>query len=147
MKKSVIVTSAICLALASSMFLSSCNKNQTVSNEDTAFVVSSEALDGVFNPFFYTTGPDGTIVGQTQIGMLSTDKEGKIVYGQDEQQGSKRRRLRQLLHRVLVCHQKRHQILGRERSDHRGRHFQPVCPARSHLYRVVHAVFHQYQGA
>ena len=52
MKKSVIVTSAICLALASSMFLSSCNKNQTVSNEDTAFVVSSEALDGVFNPFF-----------------------------------------------------------------------------------------------
>ena len=84
MKKSVIVTSAICLALASSMFLSSCNKNQTVSNEDTAFVVSSEALDGVFNPFFYTTGPDGTIVGQTQIGMLSTDKEGNIVYGQDE---------------------------------------------------------------
>lgn len=47
-------------------------------------VIMSEAMDGLFNPFFSTTGPDMDIVGMTQIGMLSTNSEGKLAYGEDE---------------------------------------------------------------
>ena len=52
-----------------------------------AFVIMTEQLDGLFNPFFYTSAPDGTIVAMTQIGMLgSTYKNGKVevAYGDDE---------------------------------------------------------------
>ncbi len=52
-----------------------------------AFVIMTEQLDGLFNPFFYTSAPDGTIVGMTQIGMLgSTYKNGtiEVAYGEDE---------------------------------------------------------------
>ncbi len=47
-------------------------------------VLSTEQPDGVFNPFFYTSGADGDVVGMTQIGMLSTDKNGEIVSGETE---------------------------------------------------------------
>ncbi len=44
-----------------------------------ALVLATDALDTVFNPFFYTSGADGEIVGQTQIGMLSSDKKGTLI--------------------------------------------------------------------
>ena len=53
-------------------------------NETTPLVFSTQDLDNVFNPFYYSTGPDGQIVGMTQISMFTTDKEGKITYGKDE---------------------------------------------------------------
>ncbi|MDE7395054.1 MAG: hypothetical protein K2M95_02895 [Clostridiales bacterium] len=71
---------ALCLSLGT---LSGCNK-QKISNETTAFVVMSEEVDGVFNPFFYTSGPDGEVVGLTQLSMLSSDNEGKVAVGKDE---------------------------------------------------------------
>ena len=52
-----------------------------------AFVIMTEQLDGLFNPFFYTSAPDGTIVAMTQIGMLSSklvDGEVEVAYGEDE---------------------------------------------------------------
>lgn len=52
-----------------------------------AFVIMTEQLDGLFNPFFYTSAPDGTIVAMTQIGMLSSkyvDGEVQVAYGEDE---------------------------------------------------------------
>ncbi len=49
-----------------------------------ALILGTDLPDGVFNPFFYTSGTDGDIVGQTMIGMISTDKDGKIVAGPDE---------------------------------------------------------------
>ena len=52
-----------------------------------AFVIMTEQLDGLFNPFFYTSAPDGTIVGMTQIGMLGSkyvDGEVQVAYGEDE---------------------------------------------------------------
>ncbi|MDE6618245.1 MAG: hypothetical protein K2K13_04405 [Clostridiales bacterium] len=49
-----------------------------------ALVLATDALDTVFNPFFYTSGADGEIVGQTQIGMLSSDKDGKLIANWDE---------------------------------------------------------------
>ena len=55
-----------------------------IDNESTRLVLASSELDGVFNPFYSSSAPDGNIVGMTQIGMLSSDKEGKVAYGKDE---------------------------------------------------------------
>jgi len=52
-----------------------------------AFVIMTEQLDGLFNPFFYTAAADGTIVGMTQIGMLGASYENgevQVAYGEDE---------------------------------------------------------------
>ena len=53
-------------------------------NESDALVFSSGEFDGVFNPFYSSSAPDGSIVGMTQIGMLSSDKDGKVAYGENE---------------------------------------------------------------
>jgi len=51
-----------------------------------AFVVMSEQLDGLFNPFYYTSANDGSVVGLTQIGMLTSklDASGNVVVGYGE---------------------------------------------------------------
>ena len=52
-----------------------------------ALVVMTDALDGVFNPFYSTTGPDSTIVSMTQIAMLTTGYENgqvTVACGPDE---------------------------------------------------------------
>ena len=52
-----------------------------------AFVIQTEQLDGLFNPFFYTAAADGTIVAMTQIGMLGSkyvDGQVQVAYGEDE---------------------------------------------------------------
>lgn len=54
------------------------------SKEDPPLVLATDALDTVFNPFFYTSGADGEIVGQTQIGMLSSDKNGELIANWNE---------------------------------------------------------------
>ena len=55
-----------------------------VDNENTRLVLSTSELDGVFNPFYSSSAPDGSVVGMTQIGMLSSDKDGKVAFGKDE---------------------------------------------------------------
>ncbi len=55
-----------------------------ISNESTHLVIASQELDGVFNPFYSSSAPDGSVVGMTQIGMLSSDKEGKVAFGENE---------------------------------------------------------------
>ena len=52
-----------------------------------AFVVMTDQLDGLFNPFFSTSASDGTIVSMTQIGMLGSNYvngEVEVAYGDDE---------------------------------------------------------------
>ncbi len=85
MKKRVI-SLVLCLALCVGMvsMFAGCKKG---GNPD-AFVVMTEQLDGLFNPFFSTSAPDGTIVAMTQIGMLGSDydnakKEVVVAYGDD----------------------------------------------------------------
>ncbi|MCL2675311.1 MAG: ABC transporter substrate-binding protein [Firmicutes bacterium] len=46
-------------------------------------VQSSGDFDGVFSPFFSTSAYDAGIVGETQIGMLSSDRQGLIYVGED----------------------------------------------------------------
>ena len=81
----------MCLLLVGQVLvvLAACNKK--VDPETTPLILSTDALDGVFNPFAYTSGPDGGVVGQTQIGMLNIDTEivngkveAKIVAGWDQ---------------------------------------------------------------
>ena len=55
-------------------------------NKD-AFVIMSEELDGLFNPFYSTSGADSTIVSMTQIGMLTSkyvDGSVDVAYGENE---------------------------------------------------------------
>mgnify|MGYP002802680986 CR=1 FL=1 len=47
-------------------------------------VVMSEELNGLFSPFFATAGADMDVVGQTQIGMLTTDTNGNPAWGEKE---------------------------------------------------------------
>ena len=71
------------LSLSSASVLAACGKRKA-DNESTPLTMASDLFDGVFNPFFYTSGPDGEVVGQTQIGMLSGDADGNPVAGEDE---------------------------------------------------------------
>ena len=83
MKK--IISLILCLSLCAGMGLlfSGCGKSEA----PDAFVIMSEELDGLFNPFFSTSGADNTIVSMTQIGMLgSTYENGEIgvAFGDNE---------------------------------------------------------------
>ncbi|MCD8040647.1 MAG: ABC transporter substrate-binding protein [Clostridia bacterium] len=52
-------------------------------NETRKFSMAIGAIDGNFNPFFYTAANDGTVVSMTQASMLATDANGNIVCGED----------------------------------------------------------------
>ena len=62
-------------------------KNDDGKTTPDALVLMSEELDGLFNPFYSTTGADGTIVSMTQIGMLTNkyvNGEIEEAFGDDE---------------------------------------------------------------
>ncbi len=68
-------------------FVSCDTKPDEKTETPDAFVIMTEQLDGLFNPFFATSGNDSTIVSMTQIGMLTTGyKNGDVTvaYGDDE---------------------------------------------------------------
>ena len=51
-----------------------------------ALVIMTEDVDGLFNPFFSTTGADATIVSMTQVSMLGSDYvngDVAVAYGKD----------------------------------------------------------------
>lgn len=52
-------------------------------NEVDPLVFSSAEVDKVFNPFFTTNAADSSVVGMTQIGMLTNDKDGKVICGDE----------------------------------------------------------------
>ncbi len=77
---SLILCFALCLTAAAS--LTGCGAEKA-----DAFVIMTEQLDGLFNPFFSTSAADSTIVGMTQIGMLSSNfvnGEVEVAYGDDQ---------------------------------------------------------------
>ena len=60
-------------------------EDKTVYNNETdPLVFATLEVDKVFNPFFSTSATDSNVVGMTQIGMLSNDKDGKYTYGDNE---------------------------------------------------------------
>ena len=82
--KNRIISLILCLSilLGITSVLSSCG-----GSGDQAFVIMTDNLDGLFNPFFSTSASDGTIVSMTQIGMLSSDTDengdAQIAFGPD----------------------------------------------------------------
>ena len=83
--KKKILSILLCVAMLAGVATSFTGCSGSASKD--AFVIMTEQLDGLFNPFFYTSAPDGTIVSMTQIGMLgSSYEDGKVVvaYGDDE---------------------------------------------------------------
>ena len=86
-KKIVSLSLALVMLFSCMSLLISCNRDKggpVIDNETTHLVLSTQELDGVFNPFYSSSGPDGSVVGMTQIGMLSADKDGKVAFGKDE---------------------------------------------------------------
>ena len=53
-------------------------------NGSKYLVIMTQELNGLFNPFFSTSGTDMDVVGQTQLSMFTTDEDGKIAFGDDE---------------------------------------------------------------
>ncbi len=79
---SLVLCMAMCIGMAASLV--GCGGSGKGTD---AFVIMTEQLDGLFNPFFFTAANDGTIVGMTQIGMLGSAYENgdvKVAYGDDE---------------------------------------------------------------
>ena len=84
-KRVVALILAMVMTLGMATTLVACkDKRPAVDNESTRLVLASSELDGVFNPFYSTSAADGSVVGMTQIGMLSSDKDGKVAYGENE---------------------------------------------------------------
>ncbi len=80
--KKKILSLLLCLTMCLSMagMLAGCGGSAD------AFVIMTEQLDGLFNPFFSTSASDSTIVGMTQIGMLGSDYvngEIQVAYGDE----------------------------------------------------------------
>ena len=84
MKKKIIsLMLCIVMMFGITSVLSSCG-----GSGNQAFVIMTDNLDGLFNPFYSTSAADGTIVSMTQIGMLTSgiDENGDAVvtFGPDE---------------------------------------------------------------
>ena len=85
------MTAISCIMLCTVMFFataaSGCKNggsNANKYNEERPLTMSTGNPDGVFNPYFSTSAYDSSIVGMTQISMLSSDEKGNVVYGDNE---------------------------------------------------------------
>ena len=87
MKKRILaMVMSVAMLMSVVAMLSGCNKDNGSKKPD-AFVIMTDSLDGLFNPFYSTSANDGGIVGMTQIGMIGADYvdgEIEVVYGQNE---------------------------------------------------------------
>ncbi len=84
MKKIISLVLCLTLCLSVAATFTGCSSG---SKGADAFVVMTEQLDGLFNPYFATSSSDNTVVSMTQIGMLSSkyvDGEVEVGYGEDE---------------------------------------------------------------
>lgn len=84
MNKSVKRMACLALAALTAAPFAACGGKQAHDPEKQPLVLSTDALDGKFNPFYATSATDVTIAAQTQISMLSLDDSGNIICGEDE---------------------------------------------------------------
>ncbi len=81
-KRTLMTAVSVVLALTFTVGATGCKKkkqNQAYDPETKPLTMGFSTPDEVFNPFFATSAYDTQVIGMTQIGMLSTDKSGKIV--------------------------------------------------------------------
>ncbi len=80
-KRIIALLLCVCICVGMVSMMAGCKKKVD------AFVIMTEQLDGLFNPFFYTSANDGNIVAMTQISMLGADYvngEVKVAYGENQ---------------------------------------------------------------
>ena len=78
---SLVLCFAMCLGMVS--MLAGCGGKTA----PEAFVIATELLDGLFNPFYYTAANDGNIVALTQISLIGAKYENDaidVAYGENE---------------------------------------------------------------
>ena len=82
----VVAAAVIVIAVATTLLivLDKEEEKTAYNNETDPLVFATLEVDKVFNPFFSTSATDSNVVGMTQIGMLSNDKDGKYTYGDNE---------------------------------------------------------------
>lgn len=62
-----------------------CDDTSPIEPKNTdALYIMTEDLNGLFNPFYSTAGTDMDVVGQTQISMLTTNKNAELAFGDEE---------------------------------------------------------------
>ena len=87
-KRILSVLLCIAMLMGTMAMLTGCpNNNNNGGTKADAFVIMTDSLDGLFNPFYSTSANDGGIVGMTQIGMIGADyvnNEIEVVYGDNE---------------------------------------------------------------
>ena len=83
MKKNLIKKTAL-VALASTgvLAMAACHKSGKL-DENTPFIMASQDVDKVFNPFFTSSVTDSNVVGMTQMGMLGNDAAGNVTTHKD----------------------------------------------------------------
>lgn len=84
MNKKGLIGRATAVALGSVMTVGALGLVTGCKKSTDQLVIMSEPMDGLFNPFFATSGPDMDVVGMTQLAMLTTDEDGHITYGEKE---------------------------------------------------------------
>ncbi len=86
MKKRILsLILCVCLIVGMMSMLTACKKKG--GEKPDAFVIMTDLLDGLFNPFYYTSANDGTIVSMTQISMIGAkyvNGEIQVAYGENE---------------------------------------------------------------
>lgn len=88
--KVIIVLILLLTVAGSAVLLTGCPKTpgerpvKYYDNQTDSLRLTTQDVDGVFNPFFATSGPDSNIVGMTQLGMISNDEAGNPVVGNGE---------------------------------------------------------------
>ena len=86
MKKRILsLILCVCLVVGMMSMLTACKKKG--GEKPDAFVIMTDLLDGLFNPFYYTSANDGTIVSMTQISMIGAkyvNGEIQVAYGENE---------------------------------------------------------------
>ena len=84
MKRKIFIVATLAIIVLCLVSCKKCKKCGGGTGADSPLLLSSQELDGVFNPFFSSSAPDSQIVGMTQIGMLGNDSKGKVTYGENE---------------------------------------------------------------
>ena len=83
--KNRIISLVLCISmmLGIASVLSGCG-----GSGNQAFVIMTDNLDGLFNPFYSTSASDGTIVSMTQLGMLTSginaNGDAEVTFGPNE---------------------------------------------------------------
>ena len=86
-KGAIIAAAVVVVAVVALIVVNVINGNKDqkyYDNENDSLVFSTLEVDKVFSPFFSTSATDSNVVGLTQISMLGNDKDGNVVYGDDE---------------------------------------------------------------